>query len=91
MSWQENAVARASRVYRETCETNRHRQKYVDPMEAALRAALLLIEVTPGMKHDGGASYDHPSVYMGGPSEQGKRAAARIFGAMLTACAKESP
>lgn len=50
--------------------------------------AVVPVEPTEAMKHDGSAAYDHPSVYMGGPSEGGKRLSARIWKAMLRAAAR---
>lgn len=57
---------------------------------AALSAeGMVVVPVEPSeaMLHAGSASYDHPSVYMGGPSEGGKRLSARIYRAMLKAAA----
>lgn len=47
-------------------------------------------EPTEAMINAGGASHDHPSVFMGGPSHNGRDKARRIWAAMLDA-AQESP
>lgn len=47
-------------------------------------------EPTEAMIGAGGASHDHPSVFMGGPSHNGRNKARRIWAAMLDA-AQESP
>lgn len=46
---------------------------------------LVPIEPTKAMLRVGAESFDHPSVYMGGPSENGKRYSTRIYAAMLSA------
>lgn len=50
---------------------------------------LVPIEPTEAMVYAGASSHDYPSVFMGGPSEQGKRMSKRIYKAML-ACAPEA-
>ena len=49
---------------------------------AAIRA---LMEPTESMVHDGALCLDHPSIYMGGPSNGNKMRASRTFAAMLSA------
>ena len=46
---------------------------------------LVPVETTDAMIHQGAMSHDHPSVFMGGPSMEGKRRAKRIYSAMLAA------
>lgn len=43
------------------------------------------VEPTEAMVSAGGASHDHPSVFMGGPSHNGRAKARRIWAAMLAA------
>ena len=52
---------------------------------------MAVVPVVPsgGMLHAGSSAYDHPSVYMGGPSEGGKRLSARIYRAMLKAASEK--
>lgn len=54
-----------------------------DAALAVVREALR--EPSEAMVHQGGASSDHPSVFMGGPSHNGKTKAERIWRAMLAA------
>ena len=43
------------------------------------------VEPTEAMLSYGAASFDSPSVYMGGPSQNGRRKADRIYRAMISA------
>jgi hypothetical protein len=43
------------------------------------------VEATEKMIHQGGSSFDHPSLYMGGPSHTGRRKADAIYRAMIAA------
>jgi hypothetical protein len=54
-----------------------------DAVIATVRGALRV--PSEGMLHQGGASSDHPSVFMGGPSYGGKTKAERIWRAMFAA------
>jgi hypothetical protein len=76
MSWQEKAVDAAVREWELSGKSNR------ETMEAALRAALPLIEVTPGMLVSG-ASVRVP------PFASRAEAVGTIFDAMKAHCAKE--
>jgi hypothetical protein len=83
MSWQPAAVEAAKRAYAEAVEHNwrPHVETTIPPMESALRAALPLIEVTPGMQLEAEQTYN-----------LGRSFAERIhlaLRAMLTHCAKE--
>jgi hypothetical protein len=82
MSWQPAAVEAAKRAYAEAVEHNwrPHVETTIPPMEAALRAALPLIEVTPGMEIAG------IDAYKNGPSFTKIVNAGK---AMLAFCAKE--
>lgn len=70
-----------------------HRRKASAALTALEAKGLVVVprEPTDGMLHDGSSAYDYPSVYMGGPSEGGKRLSARIYRAMLAAALPESP
>lgn len=70
-------------------------------VEPALKAALdrdtipvgyvvVPLEPTEAMVHYGGCAFDHPSVYMGGPSQHGQKAVRRIWRAMTHAAAPQS-
>lgn len=60
-----------------------------DAALAAVREALR--EPSDGMIHQGAASHDHPSVYMGGPSMNGRNKADRMWRAMLAASPLAEP
>ncbi len=65
-----------------------------DAILAALDAAgLAVVPVVPtqAMVWHGASSFDHPSVFMGGPSHAGRRASERIYRAMLAAAKEGGP
>jgi hypothetical protein len=60
---------------------------------AALDSAGLAVvpkEPTEEMVWHGASSYDHPNVFMGGPSHMGRRMAERIYHAMVAAAKGDS-
>lgn len=62
--------------------------EYARAALAALDAAgLVVVPRVPNdkMEHVGGAAFDHPNVFMGGPSFVGKRTAKKLWAAMVTA------
>jgi hypothetical protein len=81
MSWQPKAVSAAMRELLTNGSTGNI--ELADAVEAALRAALPLIEVTPGMLVSG-ASVRVP------PFASRAEAVGTIFDAMKTHCAKEN-
>lgn len=45
---------------------------------------LVPVEPTKNQEHDGGSVFDHPSVFMGGPSHGGRKKSTAIYRAMLS-------
>jgi len=72
-------------------ENEYQRTHYMNEAQAALAAIeaagfmVVPVEPTEAMVHQGGSAFDHPSLYMGGPSHTGKRKADAIYRAMIAA------
>lgn len=63
-------------------------RRAVDAILADIEAQGFVVvprEPTEAMVRSGGAAFDHPSLYMGGSSETGKRKARAIWSAMIGA------
>jgi len=59
---------------------------YARAVLAALEGEGLVVvprEPSKAMVHAGGAAHDYPSVYMGGPSHNGRRVAKRVWETMI--------
>jgi hypothetical protein len=72
-------------TYRQSCDDQAH------AILTAIEASgwkIVPVEIDRRMADAGSSAYDHPSVYMGGPSEGGRLIARRIWKAMLSASPK---